>query len=127
MWGFSTQLFTTASTSRYLIPLLVWLFPGASPITLSLVHTLIRKLAHVGEYMLLSMFVLRGVRGERRSWRLAWALAALAIAISYAALDEVHQLFVPGRGASARDVLLDSCGAALGQMLGKWFSPREEK
>ena len=127
MWLFSTQVFTTASTSRYLIPLLKWLFPSASPATLLLVHALIRKLAHVAEYVVLSMLVLRGVRGDRRGWRLTWALAALAIALSYAALDEVHQLFVPGRGGSARDVLLDGCGAAIGQLLAKWFSPREEK
>lgn len=32
------------------------------------------------------------------------------IAIVYSMSDEVHQLFVPGRGATIRDVFLDSLG-----------------
>lgn len=34
-----------------------------------------------------------------------------------AALDEVHQLFVPGRGGMWQDVLLDGCGVLAGIVL----------
>ena len=32
----------------------------------------------------------------------------------YGVSDEVHQLFVPGRGAMVKDVLIDSAGAIVG-------------
>jgi len=35
----------------------------------------------------------------------------------YAATDEFHQLFVPGRSGQVKDVLLDSCGAAVGVLI----------
>lgn len=38
-----------------------------------------------------------------------WAASAL-----YAATDEFHQMFVPGRACLATDVLIDSAGAAVG-------------
>ena len=41
----------------------------------------------------------------------------LAHATEYAMTDEFHQLFVPGRSGQVRDVLLDSCGAAVGVLL----------
>ena len=31
--------------------------------------------------------------------------------------DEFHQLFVPGRSGQVKDVLLDSCGAAVGVLI----------
>ena len=40
--------------------------------------------------------------------------AALAVGIAYAASDELHQPFVPGRQGSPLDVLLDSVGVAVG-------------
>ena len=32
----------------------------------------------------------------------------------YACIDEIHQLFIPGRGSQIRDVLIDSIGAIMG-------------
>lgn len=40
---------------------------------------------------------------------LPWAIASL-----YAATDEIHQLFVPGRSGQISDVILDSAGAMAG-------------
>ncbi len=45
------------------------------------------------------------------------ALAAFAFSALYAASDEFHQLFVPGRAGLFSDVAIDSCGAALGSAL----------
>ena len=45
------------------------------------------------------------------------ALAAFAFSALYAASDEFHQLFVPGRAGLFTDVAIDSCGAALGSVL----------
>ena len=44
-------------------------------------------------------------------------LAAITIAILYAATDEIHQYFVPGRICSFWDFLFDSLGAVVGVFL----------
>ena len=39
---------------------------------------------------------------------------SLFVCVLYAISDEVHQLFVSGRGAQVKDVLIDSAGAIVG-------------
>ena len=114
---FSTYYFSGEETARVIIPLLHWLFPPATPRMLRLMHVGIRKLAHVTEFGLFSITVFHGIRGGRSGWRFRWALATLAIAVTYAGLDEWHQSFVPLREARARDVAIDALGALLAQVL----------
>ena len=121
---FSTEVFSGESTSRIIIPFLRWLLPQTDPETLVRLHFLVRKAAHVGVYFVLSWLVLRGVRGEGSGWRWKWGLTALLIAAGYAALDEFHQSFVPGRGWAIRDVMLDSAGAALAQIAAALFDKK---
>lgn len=76
----------------------------------------IRKMAHATEYAILGMLMsgavyAYGVCGKKVV-RYAWILATI-----YAATDEFHQLFVPGRSGQFRDVLLDSTGAAVGILI----------
>jgi len=49
----------------------------------------------------------------------AW-LVCLGITLGYGVLDELHQLFVPGRYASLLDMLLNALGAVLATM-GFWW------
>jgi VanZ family protein len=112
---FSTRTFTADNTASVLIPVLHWLMPKASMDFLLLLHHLIRKAAHVTEYFLLSLLVLRGIRAGRPTTRLGWALAAIGIVAGYAALDEFHQAFVPGRTAAVSDILLDTTGGIAAQ------------
>ena len=65
----------------------------------------LRKLAHAVEYAILGALLLRAV-GH------AWA--ALALGAAYAASDELHQHFVPGRQAALLDVVIDTIGVAVG-------------
>ena len=126
IWVFSTEHFSGPATSRIIVPLLQWLLPGAAHETLEMLHFAIRKSAHFVEYFIFSLLVLRGLRRERTGWILAWGLAAVAIAAGYAALDELHQAFVPGRTPAVRDVLLDSSGAVVAQLL-FWLGARQRK
>ena len=76
----------------------------------------IRKTAHATEYAILGMFVLGtayvyGI-GGKTARRYAWIWATI-----YAATDEFHQLFVPGRSGQVRDVVLDSAGAFAGILI----------
>lgn len=79
------------------------------PDALALLHTLLRKAAHMTEYAVLSLLYLRALSksGARRP-----ALWALMLCVLYAATDEIHQAFVPDRGPSPVDVMIDACGAA---------------
>jgi VanZ family protein len=110
----STDSFSAEHTSRIIIPLLRWLIPTISSDTLELVHHLIRKSAHFTEYFIFFMLLYHGIRATRcttRRWHWSWALIAWLIAALYSILDEVHQIFVPSRGPSPWDSLIDSTGA----------------
>lgn len=114
---FSTHFFSGEHTAQIIIPILRWLFPSATLHTLHLLHFGIRKAAHLTEFGVFSIAVFHGVRGDRYGWRPEWALITLLIAVGYAGLDEWHQSFVPMREARFRDVLIDSTGALLAQVL----------
>ena len=113
----STGLFTAENTSRVIIPILHRLFPQAPLATLVEIHHFVRKSAHFIEYFILSLLILRGIRGERRETHLRWALLATLIVAAYASLDELHQAFVPGRTAAVTDVLLDTTGGIAAQIV----------
>jgi VanZ family protein len=119
----STDAFSEAHTSLIILPILHWLMPHASAATLEHAHVVIRKSAHFAEYFIFSVLLLHAMRGDRRRWQLRWALAALAVAAGYSALDEFHQAFVPSRTASPWDSLLDTAGAATAQAA-IWFRAR---
>ena len=98
-----------------ILPVLTWLFPHAHPHTLESIHAVVRKLAHFTEYLILGLLIMRALRDER-GWRLEHAVMAVALASVYAAGDEFHQRFVPGRTAAAGDVGIDALGAFAGQL-----------
>lgn len=83
-------------------------------------HHLVRKNAHFLIYFVLGMLVVRafrfsGIRGKKG------IVLALALCVVYAISDELHQLFVPGRGAQVKDVLIDSTGAFVGIIIYSWL------
>lgn len=76
----------------------------------------VRKLAHFGEYMCMGILVyLIWNQWMKRGKRL-YLLTVIWVFVS-GALDELHQLFVPGRWCSFADVCLDTCGGAFGLLL----------
>jgi VanZ family protein len=116
IWTLSTGWFSSERTSALILPLLATLFPGRDPVELRAMHAVLRKLAHFGEYVVLSILLYRALRGGRR-WNVRAAALALVVAGLYAVSDELHQLFVPGRTAAAMDCLIDFTGAVAGQGL----------
>jgi VanZ family protein len=118
----STDEFSSEHTSRFIMPVLRWLFPRASAQTLDLMHFVIRKAAHFTEYFIFSILIVHGLRGKDRGWKLRWAIWAVIVVAGYASLDEFHQVFVPSRHASPWDALLDATGAAAAQVaLRLWY------
>ena len=76
--------------------------------------TILRKGAHLTEYAVLGGLLYRALGREP---------LALAVGIAYAATDELHQYFVPGRHASPVDVAIDAVGVAAGMLV--WLRVRE--
>lgn len=70
------------------------------------------KSLHAAGYAGLTISYIRALAGESLSWTTI-AAAAAALASVYAATDELHQLFTPGRIADVRDWLADTAGAVL--------------
>ncbi len=73
----------------------------------------IRKTAHFCVYATLGALVCFASVGYMASYRMHFG-RSLAICVLYAASDELHQYFVPGRGPGVSDVLLDGVGSACG-------------
>ena len=73
----------------------------------------IRKMAHFAEYALMGV-MLYGIwrPWEERTIRL-YLLTVIWVLVS-ASVDEIHQLFVPGRYGCVADVVLDTCGGIFG-------------
>jgi VanZ family protein len=73
----------------------------------------LKKGAHACGYALLAMAYLRGLTRGGKPTSGTFALA-IVMAVFYAASDEFHQLFTPGRSASPVDVMIDAAGAGIG-------------
>ncbi len=113
---FSTSLFSGEATGHWIVPILRWLFPQATPRQLIALHRAVRKAGHFVEYLVLSVLLYRALRAGRHT-RLAAAGMAILISGLYSVTDELHQLIVPGRTAAASDCVIDVSGAAVGQGL----------
>jgi VanZ family protein len=127
IWHLSTGGFSSVQTAGFLLPLLRKLLPFASADTIEAIHHLIRKSAHVFEYFVFSLLLLRAVGVMRNGWKLKAALLALAIVAVYSGIDEFHQSFVPDRGPSVWDSLLDTTAATLAQVTVWWWMTRRRR
>lgn len=107
----SSDSFSANNTSRIIGPVVLWLFPNTTPETLAVVHFIVRKIAHFTEYAILAYLAARAFRtSPRPALANRWFLAAFALVIVYALLDEYHQTFVPSRTASIYDSFIDMTG-----------------
>lgn len=68
--------------------------------------------AHFCLYGMLGLLLARAARESLWPWQ---RLVLVALAISaFGVLDELHQLFIPGRSAEVGDWLMDTAGSATG-------------
>ncbi len=114
------------------IPALAWMgiifylssLPQVLPLPSPLLDLVVKKSSHMVGYGVLAWFYYLGLTiagrvppEEAMPW--AWGMA-----LFYAATDEFHQGFVPGRHSSPLDVMIDGTGAILGLLLVRWIDSK---
>ncbi|HUU44736.1 MAG TPA: VanZ family protein [Acidobacteriota bacterium] len=76
------------------------------------------KILHFGQYAILAFLVARGWGlSSPRRWGLRSTLLVVALLV-FAAVDEYHQGWIPGRDPDPQDFLADAIGVALGFGIG---------
>ncbi len=112
IWTFSGASFDAPNTSRFLEPLLRFLFPDIGPEGLERGHFLVRKSAHLAEYAVLGLLSWRAAAVDLGGVRPA--LITLAVVVGMASADEWRQSQLAERTGSLADVWLDTLGGLLG-------------
>lgn len=81
------------------------------------------KIEHFSAYFILAvllnltlMFQNKYIGIKKKAW-----IFTLLIILTYAGLDEIHQLFVPGRDCEILDWVADSSGVVLGIIVVRFF------
>jgi len=123
IFGESTLTMSASNTSRWLYPIWVHLFGPVTPARWAVIHHYIRKCGHFAGYGTISLTfyygwattLLQRIRDWATRFRQSASLALLCTLI-LASWDEWHQSFLPGRTSSARDVVLDCCGAVVAHL-----------
>lgn len=118
IYGASTNAGSSQQTSRIIDPFLRWLFPSMSAEGRAWGVVIIRKAAHLTEYAVLAMLLLRALRQQPEppvaGWR--WHLAGAAVlgGLALSLSDELFQTFWSERSGSLWDAALDTLGASAG-------------
>lgn len=82
---------------------------------------IIRKLAHFSEYAVggILFYSLFSTYNYKKISKIA---ISFSLGVWYSALDEIHQLFIPGRSGNIIDVGIDSLGVCFGIIISIIFS-----
>jgi VanZ family protein len=108
---FSTSQASMSNTSRFIRPLLIFLFPNTAEETLIIYHSYIRKFAHVAVYSILAFWACRAFSNSSQNLlRSLWFAFAFILVLLVASVDETNQSFLSSRTGSIYDVLIDVTG-----------------
>lgn len=123
IFRFSAQTGTSSASSSHSVIYLIGkitksitghnIILSLTPIQFKRVEFVIRKMAHMFIYFMLSILVILFLFTYYNSIKTKIFLT-LFISFLYACSDEIHQYFVGGRSASFKDVLIDTTGAGIG-------------
>lgn len=76
------------------------------------INVIVRKCAHIIEYFILCGLLIFAFLASVSNIKSVFNWSFI-LALGYACLDEIHQLYVPGRTGDMKDVLIDSIGITL--------------
>lgn len=98
--------------SKSLAENLIRMFPAlGDTITVSQLNHYLRKFAHFTLYFVLGCG-LTGVATKQK--KISPVLLSILVGAVFAGTDEIHQFFSENRGPMVQDVILDTCGVAVG-------------
>ena len=118
----STGTFSAENTFSVVWAVFEFLFPQLGLHQAAAIHVIIRKAAHVSEYFILGLLLLRAFRaGSRGTWKWRWSFIAIICLILWSLGDEFHQSFISTRTASMTDVAIDTAGGVLAQFVGAFW------
>lgn len=80
---------------------------------------ILRKIAHITEYFILTFLLYRAFNGSFKATTGGNFVCSAIVAFLYAVSDELHQAFVPGRNCTLQDVFIDTIG-----IIGFYFTIR---
>jgi VanZ family protein len=122
----SNDSLSASNTSRFVCPVLLWLYPNISDASMATVHFYVRKTAHFTEYAILALLAARlFLTSSRDALRQGWFVSSFCLIVIYALLDEYHQTFVSTRIGSIYDSLIDIAGGTTALvMLMFWLTHR---
>nr|MBP3258908.1 VanZ family protein [Bacilli bacterium] len=78
---------------------------------IDILRVIVRKMAHFTEYLILGILVINACKYNSIKDMIK---LSILICILYACTDEIHQLFIQGRGGRIFDVLIDTLGSLTG-------------
>jgi len=101
---------------------------------LGTLNSIARKSGHFTGYAILSWLVFLALKYTQRDrlrpllqrrwgtffhdiWQLDWAVIAVLLSLVTAAFDEMHQSVIPSRTGRWQDVMIDTTGAIIAQLL----------
>ena len=129
----STGYGSSRNTYRLLYSLATFIFGRVDPYLVYELDHALRKSGHFIGYAVLSGLTFLALRNTYRDrvsssarrrwgqhlsdwWQLEWSLIAILLTLVTAAMDEIHQTFLPFRTGRWQDVVLDTSGAFLLQL-----------
>ena len=109
IFGFSAQNGSqSGSLSYYIYQMITHVIK--LPLSQNTVNLVIRKVAHMSEFGILSLTLYYGFAHTIKDH---YILFSLLMSFFFACLDEWHQTFIPGRAGCFRDCLIDLSGAII--------------
>lgn len=130
----STGYASSQNTFRLLYQTMHYLFGQVNYQLLFELDHILRKTGHFIGYAVLSGLTFLALRNTYRDriqssidrpwgrylsdlWQLEWSLIAILVTAVTASLDEIHQTFLPFRTGRWQDVVLDTSGAVILQLV----------
>lgn len=130
----STDMASANNTTGVLYEVITVVAPRVEPSFVEQLDAVLRKTGHFLGYGILSALVFFALRNTNRdllrrvlrrpwgiyrrdNWRAEWVFIGMLATIVTAASDEIHQTFIPSRTGRWQDVVIDTCGAAVIQLM----------
>jgi VanZ family protein len=140
----STDFASADNTGGLLYKVISFAWPHVDPALVDTLDMVLRKTGHFAGYAILSALVFLALQKTNRDrmrvvrrppwgtylrdlWRREWCCIAILATIATASADEIHQTFIPSRTGRWQDVVIDTCGAAVIQLIIYVWATRKMK